>query len=148
MIEELQLINIGGTYMKTLIATLTLTATMSTFAFQTGSGANGPWTIGPLGYTDPAVTSRGSEVSLAGTSGGALAGNSSAGTTVGSLASLNMRYKAVALQIQNDTQNYFQTGEMTVLLKGQVENIMGQNAALSEDEAVSIVLEFAELHLK
>ncbi len=117
--------------MKTLIAILTLTATMSAFAMQTGTGNNGPWTVGPLGYTDPLVSSRGTQVS-------------SLGSSVGSLASLNM--KAVAVAIENDTQNYFQSGEMSVLLASHVEKIMNQNPELSVDEAVSIVLDFAQLH--
>lgn len=117
--------------MKTLIAALTLTATMSAFAFQTGTGNNGPWTVGPLGYTDPLVSSQGTAVSFAGTS-------------VGSLQAVNM--KTIAVAIENDSQNYFQNGEMTVLLSSNVEKVMAQNAELSVDEAVSIVLEFAHLH--
>ncbi|MDD4975075.1 MAG: hypothetical protein PHY93_12025 [Bacteriovorax sp.] len=117
--------------MKTLIAVLTLTATMSAFAFQTGTGNNGPWTVGPLGYTDPLVSSRGTSMTLAGTS-------------VGTVAAVNM--KAIAVAIENDSQQYFQNGEMSVLLASSVEKIMNENAELSVDEAVSVVLEFAHIH--
>lgn len=130
--------------MKTLIAVLALSATMSAFAFQTGTGNNGPWTRGPLGYTDPLVSSQGTEVSAAGTSVGSLAGNSTAGTSAGSLAAVNM--KVIAVAIENDSQDYFQNGQMSVLLASQVEKIMAQNDQLSIDEAVSIVLEFAHIH--
>lgn len=129
--------------MKSLIAALMLTS-LSAFASQTGTGANGPWTVGPLGYTDPLVTSQGAAVSMAGSSVGSAGGAPTIGSTVGSTAALNL--KVIAVAIENDSQNYFQNGEMSVLLAGQVEKIMDQNAELSIDEAVSIVLEFAHSH--
>ncbi|MBC7538209.1 MAG: hypothetical protein H7281_05275 [Bacteriovorax sp.] len=130
--------------MKTLIAVLTLTISMSAFSYQTGMEKNGPWTVGPLGYTDPLVSSQGTGVSLAGTSVGSSVGNPTVGSTAGSLAAVNM--KVIALAIENDSQEYFQNGEMSVLLASNVEKIMKQNAELSVDEAVSVVLEFAHIH--
>jgi hypothetical protein len=131
--------------MKTLIAMLLLTSTMSAFAFQTGMGKNGPWTVGPLGYTDPLVSSQGTAVSFAGSSVGSSEGKASLGSTAGSSAALNM--KAIAVAIENDSQEYFQSGEMSVLLASNVEKILAQNAELSVDDAVTVVLEFAHAHL-
>lgn len=130
--------------MKSLLVIATLLSLSVASAFETGMGKNGPYTIGPLGYTDPFVTSAGMGVTLVGTSAGTSAGNPTAGTSVGTSASLNM--KAVAIAVEADAQNYLQTGEMSLVLGYHVDRVLEQNAELSVEEAVSVVLTFAEIH--
>ena len=116
--------------MKTINAVLMLTS-LNAFAFETGMGPNGPWTKGPLGYTDILVSSQASTVA-------------SYGTNV--LSATTTHLKVIAVAIENDSQDYFQNGQMSVLLAGYVEKVLEQDQELSIDEAVSIVLEFAHLH--
>lgn len=132
--------------MKSLLAVFVLALSLNAMAYETGMGKNGPYTVGPLGYTDPIVSSAGVGVSSAGSTVGSSAGNPTLGSTVGSTAALNM--KVIAQAVENDSQNYLQTGEMSLLLGYQVDHILTQNADLSVEEAVSIVLQFAELHLQ
>ncbi|MBC7714743.1 MAG: hypothetical protein H7177_15460 [Rhizobacter sp.] len=131
--------------MKSLLVVLALTLSVSAMANQTGMGPNGPWTVGPLGYTDPSVSLAGAGVSTAGSSVGSSVGNPTLGSSAGSLAAVNM--KAIAVAVQNDAQNYLQTGEMSNLLGYEVNNILAQNSELSVEEAVTIVLQFAETHI-
>ena len=131
--------------MKSLLVILSLALSLGAMASETGSGPNGPYTIGPLGYTDPFYSSAGTAV----TSGGAALGTSVSNplvTTAGTTAAFNL--KAVAIAVENDAQNYLQTGEMSPVLGYQVNNILDQNAELSVEEAVSIVLEFAHIHAR
>lgn len=130
--------------MKSLIVLSLLTLSLNAMAFQSGMGQNGPYTVGPLGYTDPFVSSAGMGVTSAGSVAGTSVGNPTAGTSVGSSLSLNL--KVVAQAVENDAQNYLQTGKMSALLETHTNNILAQNSELSVEEAVSIVLEFAELH--
>ena len=130
--------------MKSIIALTCLAFSLTAGAFQTGSGANGPYTIGPLGYTDPFVSSQGSAVVFAGSTVGSTAGDPSLGSSAGSSASLQM--KAIAIKIINDAEDYFQNGSMTPALEYLVKNIKEQNSELSETEAVAVVVEFAHLH--
>lgn len=131
--------------MKSLLTIAALlTLSVSAHAFQTGMGKNGPWTVGPLGYTDPFVSSAGMGVTSAGSLAGSSVGNPTAGTSVGTTASLNM--KAVAVAVESDAQNYLQTGEMSLLLGYHVDRVLEQNADLSIEDAVSVVLAFAEVH--
>lgn len=135
-----------GEHMKSLLAVFVLALSLSAMAYESGMGRNGPYTVGPLGYTDPSVSSAGVGVMSAGSSVGSSVGNPTLGTSAGTSASLQM--KAIAQAVENDAQNYLQTGEMSLLLNNQVNNILAQNGELSVEEAVSIVLEFAELHLQ
>lgn len=133
--------------MKSIIAVATLAISLAASAsgFQTGIGSNGPWTVGPLGYTDPFVSSQGLAVSSAGSLAGSSVGNPTVGSSVGTSVSLQM--KAVAIRVNNDAQDYFQSGEMSVLLESMVEKIQSQNTELSESEAVQIVVDFADAHI-
>lgn len=131
--------------MKLVVTLLALTLTLSAMASQTGIGRNGPYTVGPLGYTDPSVSLAGAGVSTAGSTVGSSVGNPTLGSTAGSTAALNL--KATAIAVENDAQNYLQTGEMSSILAYQVNNIISQNTELSVEEAVTIVLQFAETHI-
>ena len=104
-------------------------ASFNSYAFETGMGPNGPWTQGPLGYTDPLITMQATSIA-------------SLIPPAATSALSNMQVQAK--KIINDTQEYFQNGEMSVLLANQVDKIMSQNEELSIDEAVTIVLEFAQ----
>ena len=132
--------------MKKILTIAMLLSLSSAFAYESGMGKNGPYTVGPLGYTDPFVSSAGMAVTLAGSSAGSSVGNPTAGTSVGTSASLNM--KTIAIAVESDAQNYLQTGEMSLILAHHVERVLEQNNELSVDEAVSVVLAFAEIHSK
>lgn len=120
--------------MKSLLVILALSLSLGAMANESGIGPNGPYTVGPLGYTDPFVSS-------------AWTGQMALGTTVLPTAStLSLQMKALAQVVENDAQNYMQTGEMSPLLGTQVNNVLAQNSELSVDEAVSVVLEFAAVH--
>jgi len=54
----------------------------------------------------------------------------------------------MAQAVENDAQTYLQTGKMGEILEYTVSNVLAQNAELSVDEAVSIVLDFAAIHSK
>lgn len=131
--------------MKSLLIIATLLSLSAANAFETGMGKNGPYTVGPLGYTDIFVTSAGMGVTIVGTTAGTSAGNPTAGSTLGTSASLNM--KAIAVAVESDAQNYLQTGEMSLILGHMVELVQEQNAEVSVEEAVSVVLAFAEIHI-
>ncbi|MBC7429300.1 MAG: hypothetical protein H7336_11850 [Bacteriovorax sp.] len=131
--------------MKSILIVLALVLSAAAVANETGMGPNGPWTVGPLGYTDPSVSIAGAGVSTAGSSVGSFVGNPTLGSTAGSSAALNL--KAIAVVVENDAQNYLQTGEMSNILGYEVNNILTQNSDLSVEEAVSIVLQFAETHI-
>src|SRR6218665_2966359 len=107
--------------MKSLVAVFALALSVNAMAFSSGIGPNGPYTVGPLGYTDPIVSSAGAGVTSAGSMVGTSVGNPTLGTSAGTTASLNM--KVVAQAVENDAQNYLQTGEMSLLLENQVNNI-------------------------
>lgn len=131
--------------MKSLLVILSLTLSLGAMASATGSNNGVPFTVGPLGYTDPFYSSAGTTVA----SGGAAVGSSVSNpfvTSVGTTAAFNL--KSVAIAVENDAQNYLQTGEMTPVLGYTVQNILGQNADLSVEEAVSIALEFAAIHAR
>lgn len=124
--------------MKSLLVILSLTLSLGAMALETGMGPNGPYTVGPLGYTDPFYTSVWTGQMAAGTS---VLPTASSGTST-----LTLQVKALAQAVENDAQNYLQTGEMSVLLGTQVNQVLAQNAELSVDEAVSVVLDFAAIH--
>lgn len=131
--------------MKSIVTLASLMIALSANAFQTGWGNNGPWTVGPLGYTDPFVSSQGTAVTSAGSLAGSSVGNPTIGSSVGTSASLQM--KAIAIRVTNDALEYLQNGEMSVLLASYVQKIEEQNSEISETEAVQIVLEFADKHI-
>jgi hypothetical protein len=131
--------------MKSIITLCSIALSLSASAFQTGMGPNGPWTVGPLGYTDPFVSSQGVAVSSAGSLAGSSVGNPTLGSSAGTSASLQM--KTIAIRVINDAEEYFQSGEMSVLLSTLVERVTTQNKDLSLNEAVSIVVEFADSHI-
>lgn len=126
--------------MKSLLVILALSLSMGAMASETGMGKNGPYTVGPLGYTDPFYTSQWSAQTVVGTTVLPTA------STV--LTAASAQLKALAQAVESDAQNYLQTGEMSALLGYQVNNILGQNDELSLEEAVSVVLEFAAIHSK
>lgn len=132
--------------MKLFITLVSMAISLSASAsFQSGIGPNGPYTVGPLGYTDPFISSQGIAVSTAGSSAGSSLGNPTLGSSVGTSASLQM--KAIAIRVNNDAQDFFQTGEMSVLLESLVTKIQLQNVELSDEDAVSIVVDFADSHI-
>lgn len=131
--------------MKSLLVILSLAFSLTAMASATGSGQNGPYTVGPLGYTDPFYSSAGTSAVTGGTALGTSVSNPLV-TTAGTSVAFNL--KAVAIAVENDAQNYLQTGEMSEILGYTVQNIQDQNAELSVEEAVSIVLEFAAVHTR
>lgn len=56
--------------------------------------------------------------------------------------------KAIAVVIENDSQNYFQNGEMSVFLSSTVKKLKAMNSDLSDDDAISALLDFASIHDK
>lgn len=126
--------------MKTILAILALSLSVGAFASETGMRNGVPYTVGPLGYTDPFYTS-------------AWSAQTAVGTTVlptasSVLTAASAQLKALAVAIELDAQDYLQTGELSTLLGYQVKHILSQNDQLSVDEAVSVVLEFAAIHSK
>lgn len=131
--------------MKSLLVILTLALSLGAMASETGSGPNGPYTVGPLGYTDPFYSSAGTSAITGGTALGTSVSNPLV-TTAGTSVAFNL--KAIAIAVENDAQNYLQTGEMSEILGYTVKNVLGQNSDLSVEEAVSIVLDFAAVHAR
>ncbi len=134
--------------MKSLLAVFALALSLNAMALETGMDGSMPYTVGPLGYSDPFVSSAGVGVIFAGSTVGSTAGNPTLGSTAGTSAALNLNIKLVAQAVENDAQNFLQTGEMSLLLNNQVNNILAQNSELSIEEAITIVLQFAEIHLQ
>lgn len=50
------------------------------------------------------------------------------------------RGQKVAVQIQNDVQDYNQTGAVTPFLEGQIHAVQNINSELSEQESVDVLL--------
>lgn len=126
--------------MKSLLIILALSLSMGAMASETGSRNGVPYTVGPLGYTDPFYTSQWSAQTVVGTT--------AAPTATSVLTSVSAQLKALAHAVENDAQNYLQTGEMSEILGHTVNNVLVQNDDLSVEDAVSVVLEFAAIHTK
>lgn len=109
--------------MKTLIALLLTLSTVSAFAFQAGNDGNVSYTKTIFGVH---ISSEGTHISTLG----------------------KQELKKVAIAIENDSQIYFQTGEMSAFLSNNIEEIRKENTDLSIDDAVSILLEFAQIQNK
>lgn len=56
--------------------------------------------------------------------------------------------KAVAKQIQNDVQDYNQTGEVSVFLADKIAMVQAANADMSEQDSVDVLLLASDLLLK
>lgn len=56
--------------------------------------------------------------------------------------------KAVAKQIQNDVQDYNQTGVVSVFLADKIAMVQSENADMSEQDSVDVLLLASDLLLK
>lgn len=56
--------------------------------------------------------------------------------------------KAVAKQIQNDVQDYNQTGEASVFLAEKIAMVQSENSEMSEQDSVDVLLLASDLLLK
>ena len=70
-------------------------------------------------------------------------------TTIGGIVKTVTAFLAIALSISlaGDARNYLQTGEMSSLLASEVHKVISQNTELSVADAVSKVLDSADLGL-
>ncbi len=117
--------------MKKIIAALLLGTTLGAHADLTGPGQNGPASSQSIGPYEKLFTTE--ELS------------ESATETLIEMSEHN-DLKAIAKVIESDSQNYFQSGEMSLFLSNCVEKIRNKDAELSIDESVSILLDFANSH--
>lgn len=55
--------------------------------------------------------------------------------------------KLVLMKLSNDSGEFFQSGEMSLLLASAVDKIQEENADISDSEAVEIISDFAQTRL-
>lgn len=117
--------------MKALIASILLVSSLTALADVTGPGNNGPVSSESIGPYEKLFTTQELLESV---------------TQTLFEMSEERDLKTVAKVIENDSQNYFQSGELSLFLSNCVEKIRVKDAELSIDESVSILLDFANTH--